>query len=161
MRTKSRNGELNKYAIWLKKNKAATFEEFNQATEGTKSAYYYARFRLGITRKTPKLSMAMKASHARRASLDGSITSVGLPKAVKAKSETHDFMWYELSLLQTDLNDSMAKLKYIMQMTANREVDSKKLIQTLLQENNMLRIDNEQLRKEVRDLTEMVNGPSV
>jgi hypothetical protein len=175
---------------WLKKNKSADCKEFVKETGGTKTQYYHFRYAMGITRRNSALSGAMKQVAAKRREQkvadaattviektkdlfekqkdnekllsDKSAPVVDAPKAEEvAEGTTPDFMWYELDLMQRRLQDFSLRLNVVMKLSRARDADHKKMMRDLISENSELRVSNNDLRQQVAEFTEMINGTPV
>lgn len=177
--TKSRIAEL---ARWIKKNKDANRHDFIRKTGGTQHQYYYIRHNLGIAKKNPVLSQAMKAVAKTKKSLVAEKTAASnaaVAEAMRKENEeflagatppvhqvvvegtTPDFIWYEMDLMQRKLSDVSGRLNHVMKVAQARDADQKKMMRDLISENSTLRVENNGLRQQVAELTEMINGAPV
>lgn len=167
---------------WLKKNKKASWQEFVANTGGTKSQYYHAREDLGFG-KNSTLSQAMKKAYAAKKAaastpenLNKEEVAAVVAKRNKENEEflagpskdtvvvegvTPDFIWYEMDLMQRKLSDISQRLNHVMKVSQARDHDQKKMMRDLISENSQLRVDNNALRQQVGELTEMINGTPV
>ena len=178
--SESRMAELKR---WIKKNKTANSTDFVKETGGTKTQYYHLRSKLGIGYRNVLLSESMKKVAARRKEQK----VADAPKAVIAKAAelinqdnetflsdksvpvtegvaegtTPDFMWYELDLMQRRLQDFSLRLNVVMKLSRARDADHKKMMRDLINENSELRVSNNDLRQQVAEFTEMINGTPV
>ena len=84
-----------------------------------------------------------------------------LPKVEEAEGSTPDFMWYELDLMQRRLQDFSLRLNVVMKLSRARDADHKKMMRDLINENSELRVSNNDLRQQVAEFTEMINGTPV
>ena len=170
---------------WLKKNKSADCKEFVKETGGTKTQYYHFRYAMGITRRNSALSGAMKQVAAKRREqkvADAATTVIEKTKDLFEKQKdnekflsdksapdapkveegtTPDFMWYELDLMQRRLQDFSLRLNVVMKLSRARDADHKKMMRDLISENSELRVSNNDLRQQVAEFTEMINGTPV
>lgn len=159
---------------WLKQNKKATWQEFVAATGGTRSQYYHAREDLGLA-KNLTLSAAMKKYHAnkkaksvtpeeiiatRNKENEEFLASPSKDKIV-VEGVTPDFIWYEMDLMQRKLSDISQRLNHVMKVSQARDHDQKKMMRDLISENSQLRVENNAMRQQVGELTEMINGTPV
>lgn len=150
---------------WVKKNKTATWQQFAAEMNGTKSQFYYARKVLGISRHFPKISEARKrfVENQKKAAA----TEAAKPTPHKVVEEgivegtTPDFIWYEMDLMQRKLGDLSSRIAHVMKVAQGRDADQKKMMHNLIQENTELRVENNSLKQQVAEFTEMINGTSV
>jgi hypothetical protein len=178
--TPTRMAELKR---WLKKNKSATSHHFVKETGGTSTQYYHIRAALGIGRRNEILSVAMKEVAKRRFGKkpaeavvevpadvvdknkdnEAFLADLSVPKTEEAVAEgsTPDFMWYELDLMQRRLSDFSLRLNVVMKLSRARDTDHKKMMRDLINENSELRVSNNDLRQQVAEFTEMINGAPV
>ena len=169
--TSARIAELTR---WVKKNKNASWHDFVKETGGTQSQYYHVRDALGLSKKNPHLSEAMKKVAKRRKSKQATITlspdanaTVEIKVEDRPKDEviiegnTPDFIWYEMDLMQRKLGDISSRLAHVMKVAQARDNDQKKMMRDLIQENTQLRVNNNSLTQQVSELTEMINGSPV
>lgn len=195
MRTRSSHGRMLELTRWLNKNKKANWREFVRETGGTQTQYYHVRSNLGIAKKNPVLSEAMKVATKRRYSkIKEDPVQVGLVHLDKIKEETNpdivtkiqkeneeylagpstpkkeevvvegitpDFIWYEMDLMQRRLGDVSSRLNHVMRVSQSRDGDQKKMMRELINENTTLRVENGNLKQQVIELTEMINGTPV
>lgn len=168
---------------WLKKNRTARCAEFVKETGGTPPQFYKMRKTLGIGHRNLALSEAMKQLAIRRkaekdaeaaksaptlfdknkdneAFLADKSIPVSKPEEVPEGS-TPDFMWYELDLMQRRLQDFSQRLNVVMKLSRTRDADHKKMMRDLINENSELRVSNNDLRQQVAEFTEMINGTPV
>ena len=80
---------------------------------------------------------------------------------VVVEGNTPDFIWYEMDLLQRRLQSVSAGLNNVMSICQSRDREQKKMMHSLINENTTLRIENNSLKQQVMELTEMINGTSV
>jgi hypothetical protein len=80
---------------------------------------------------------------------------------VVVEGNTPDFIWYEMDLLQKRLQSVSAGLNYVMVICQSRDREQKKMMHHLIHENTTLRVENNSLRQQVMELTEMINGTSI
>lgn len=180
MRTRAPHHRVLELQNWLKKNKKASWQEFVKHTGGTKSQYYHARENIGLG-KNSALSEAMKKVYAAKKSK--SLPQSGLNKdeaviaarnkdneeflagpskdRVVVEGVTPDFIWYEMDLMQRKMSDISQRLNHVMKVSQSRDHDQKKMMRDLISENSQLRVDNNALRQQVSELTEMINGTPV
>ena len=210
--------------LWLKKRKTASWQVFVRETGGTLDQYYHVRSKIGLSKRNPALSIAMKEAARKRAEqklLDLKkleetlhVTPPEIPAEVPVKtpaetpaetpvetpvealvesladklvamfedneqflagkeepapkeeevvveSNTPDFIWYEMDLLQRRLQSVAAGLNNVMSICQSRDREKKKMMHSLINENTTLRIENDSLKQQVMELTEMINGTSV
>jgi hypothetical protein len=85
------------------------------------------------------------------------------PKKEEAVVEgnTPDFIWYEMDLLQKRLQSVSAGLHNVMSICQSRDREQKKMMHSLINENTTLRVENNSLKQQVMELTEMINGTSI
>ncbi len=183
-RIRSTDARLAELKRWLKKNRMATCKDFVRETGGSKNQYYYLRADLGINKRNAVLSEAMRQVAAQRKAKAAASTTKAIvattaaeineanekflsdlsaPKAeeVKVEGNTPDFIWYEMSLMQRKLEDVSNRLNHVMRVSQSRDVDQKKMMRELINENSELRVSNNDLRQQVSELTEMINGAPV
>lgn len=162
---------------WLKRNKDATLDMFMKETGGSRTQYYHGRWALGIAKKRPALSAAMKLHHALKkqgakkpAKAEAKAETKVPPKVEEAPAKapevivegnTPDFIWYEIDLLQRKLSDISSRLSHVMKVSQTRDADQKKMMRQLISENTELRVANSGLSQQVAELTEMINGTPV
>lgn len=173
-KTRSPRHRVLELVRWLKQNKKATWQEFVAATGGTKNQYYHAREDLGLS-KNPKLSAAMKRYHAAKKTKSATPEEI-IAKRNKENEEflagpskdkvivegvTPDFIWYEMDLMQRKLSDISQRLNHVMKVSQARDHDQKKMMRDLISENSQLRVENNAMRQQVGELTEMINGTPV
>lgn len=177
MRTRSTPARVTELTRWIKKNRNATCHDFVRETGGTKAQYYHMRHNAGLSRKNPILSEAMKQVHRRRVKtaekskvdlevmrkeneefLAGKTTPA--PKQ-EVEGATPDFIWYEMDLMQRRLGDVSTRLNHVMKVANARDADQKKMMRDLINENTTLRVENNNLKQQVSELTEMINGTPV
>jgi hypothetical protein len=72
-----------------------------------------------------------------------------------------DFIWYEMDLMQRRLGDVSTRLNHVMKVAQARDADQKKMMRDLISENTSLRVENNGLKQQVSELTEMINGAPV
>jgi hypothetical protein len=168
---------------WLKKNRTARCAEFVKETGGTPPQFYKMRKNLGIGHRNVALSESMKQAAIRRKAaaeaakiaptadlfeknkanetfLADKSVPVFKPEEVPEGS-TPDFMWYELDLMQRRLSDFSLRLNVVMKLSRARDTDHKKMMRDLINENSELRVSNNDLRQQVAEFTEMINGAPV
>jgi len=173
--TSTRVAELKR---WLKKNKTATWQTFVKETGGKESQYYHLRTALGISKRNEALSAAMKEAAKRRLAKKAAQAVVTDLSKIQKDNETFladksvpatsteevsapDFMWYELDLMQRRLQDLSQRLTAVMKASRTRDADHKKMMRDLINENSELRVANNDLRQQVAEFTEMINGTPV
>lgn len=211
MRTRSSPRRIEELTRWIKKNKNARWQDFVRETGGLQSQYYHIRSELGINKKNPFLSEAMRAVARRRAEkeeadrllaetsnaaealeqtftappdvseiqqemcrktlveiqedneqfLAGKEEPAPKEEEVVVEGNTPDFIWYEMDLLQRRLQSVSAGLNHVMSICQSRDREQKKMMHSLINENTTLRIENNSLKQQVMELTEMINGTSV
>jgi hypothetical protein len=180
MRVRSTNERVLILKKWLKRNKSASWREFVQQTGGTRPQYYHIRSQLGIAKANPTLSEAMKeAAKRKREALKGvpieptaaeirnKENEEFLAGKVQPKQEVvvegvaPDFIWYEMDLMQRRLGDVSTRLNHVMKVAQARDADQKKMMRDLISENTSLRVENNGLKQQVSELTEMINGAPV
>lgn len=211
MRTRSSPRRIEELTRWIKKNKNARWQDFVRETGGLQSQYYHIRSELGINKKNPFLSEAMRAVARRRAEkeeadrllaetsnaaealeqtftappdvseiqqemcrktlveiqedneqfLAGKEEPALKEEEVVVEGNTPDFIWYEMDLLQRRLQSVSAGLNHVMSICQSRDREQKKMMHSLINENTTLRIENNSLKQQVMELTEMINGTSV
>jgi hypothetical protein len=211
MRTRSSPRRIEELTRWIKKNKNARWQDFVRETGGLQSQYYHIRSELGINKKNPFLSEAMRAVARRRAEkeeadrllaetsnaaealeqtftappdvseiqqemcrktlveiqedneqfLAGKEEPAPKEEEVVVEGNTPDFIWYEMDLLQRRLQSVAAGLNNVMSICQSRDKEQKKMMHSLINENTTLRIENNSLKQQVMELTEMINGTSV
>ena len=211
MRTRSSPRRIEELTRWIKKNKNARWQDFVRETGGLQSQYYHIRSELGINKKNPFLSEAMRAVARRRAEkeeadrllaetsnaaealeqtftappdvseiqqemcrktlveiqedneqfLAGKEEPALKEEEVVVEGNTPDFIWYEMDLLQRRLQSVSAGLNNVMSICQSRDREQKKMMHSLINENTTLRIENNSLKQQVMELTEMINGTSV
>lgn len=211
MRTRSSPRRIEELTRWIKKNKNARWQDFVRETGGLQSQYYHIRSELGINKKNPFLSEAMRAVARRRAEkeeadrllaetsnaaealeqtftappdvseiqqemcrktlveiqedneqfLAGKEEPAPKEEEVVVEGNTPDFIWYEMDLLQRRLQSVSAGLNNVMSICQSRDREQKKMMHSLINENTTLRIENNSLKQQVMELTEMINGTSV
>lgn len=171
-RVRSTNARIAELKRWLKKNRTASWQEFVKETGGKESQYYHLRAVLGIGQRNHALSIAMKESIKRRKQKTAVPTPeenekflAELPAEPKheevPEGSTPDFMWYELDLMQRRLQDFSLRLNVVMKLSRARDADHKKMMRDLINENSELRVSNNDLRQQVAEFTEMINGTPV
>lgn len=160
---------------WLKKNKNASWQQFVKETGGTQTQYYHVKSSLGFSKKNPLLSEAMKRvakNRQKKATITlppdvtGYVkvetTQVEAPKdEVIVEGNTPDFIWYEMELMQRKLGDISNRIAHVMKVAQARDLDHKKMLRNLIEENTELRVNNASLSQQVAELTEMINGTPV
>jgi hypothetical protein len=180
MRSRSTNERISNLKKWLRKNKTASWREFVQQTGGTQTQYYHLRNRIGIAKANPALSEAMRdvAKRKREALKEAPIEPTAaeirnkeneefLAGKVQPKQEVvtegvaPDFIWYEMDLMQRRLGDVSTRLNHVMKVAQARDADQKKMMRDLISENTSLRVENNGLKQQVSELTEMINGAPV
>jgi len=171
-RVRSTAARINDLKRWLKKNKTATWQQFVDATGAKESQYYHLRATLGIGKRNAVLSAAMKEAIKRRKEKKPVPTPAenekflsdlsAAPKTEEVpEGSTPDFMWYELDLMQRRLQDFSLRLNVVMKLSRARDADHKKMMRDLINENSELRVANNDLRQQVAEFTEMINGTPV
>jgi hypothetical protein len=223
--------------LWLKKRKTASWQVFVRETGGTLDQYYHVRSKIGLSKRNPALSIAMKEAARKRAEqklldlkkleetlhvtppeipaetpadtpVEAPVETVSQPEVsleqtftappdvseiqqemcrktlveiqedneqflagkedpapkeeeVVVEGNTPDFIWYEMNLLQRRLQSVAAGLNNVMSICQSRDREKKKMMHSLINENTTLRIENDSLKQQVMELTEMINGTSV
>ena len=183
-KTRSSPARVAELKRWLKKNRTARCAEFVKETGGTPPQYYKMRKTLGIGHRNVALSESMKQSAIRRKAAKATEAksvpiadlldknkdnetfladkSVPVFKPDEApEGSTPDFMWYELDLMQRRLSDFSLRLNVVMKLSRARDTDHKKMMRDLINENSELRVSNNDLRQQVAEFTEMINGAPV
>ena len=179
MRTRSTPSRVKELSRWITKNRKATVHDFVRETGGRPTQYYHIRSNLGIAKKNSHLSEAMKkANQARKekASAEKPVDELeamrkdneeflaGKPQPkqeVVVEGNTPDFIWYEMDLMQRRLGDVSTRLNHVMKVAHARDADQKKMMRDLINENTTLRVENNNLKHQVSELTEMINGTPV
>lgn len=177
MRVRSTSARVAELTRWIKKNRHATCHEFVKETGGSKGQYYHIRHNIGVTRKNPLLSEAMKQASQRRKKKAAGATPVVDLEAMRKENEeflagktapkqetegaTPDFIWYEMDLIQRRLGDVSTRLNHVMKVAQARDADQKKMMRDLINENTTLRVENNNLKHQVSEFTEMINGAPV
>lgn len=182
-RVRSTDARVNELRRWVKKNKHATWQEFVRETGGSRSQYYHIKAKLGIAVKNVGLSQSIRlalrkskktaapkapvgiadALEAMQKDNESYLSELPTPKVEEVKTEgtTPDFIWYEMSLMQRKLEDVSNRLNHVMRVSQARDADQKKMMRELINENSELRVSNNDLRQQVSELTEMINGAPV
>lgn len=156
--SKSRMIELTR---WIKKNKNATFHDFVKETGGTDSQFYYIRDRLGWSKKKGPRKQAEKSQKPMTV-VKEEVTQPLTPKdEVITEGITPDFIWYEMDLMQRKLNDIISRMAHFTKVSQNRDMEQKKMLQGLIKENSEVRVENNSLKQQIAELTEMINGTTV
>lgn len=180
MRTRSTPSRIKELSRWIMKNRKAKWQEFVRETGGKQTQYYHIRESLGLSKKNPALSDAMKEVHKRRAKpaekpkvdleamwkdneefLAGKVAPPAKQEAVVIEGNTPDFIWYEMDLMQRRLGDVSTRLNHVMKVAHARDADQKKMMRDLISENSTLRVENNNLKQQVSELTEMINGAPI
>lgn len=184
-RFRSNPDRVNKLAQWMKDHPNANKYEFMEATAGTEAQFYRARKNAGLPLLSTVLSEAMKKANKRKASAKKKTITLIVPKTsestvnvkevikdmeefakptsteVQVEGNTPDFIWYEMDLLQRKISDISSRLAHVASVAQARDKDQKKMMRDLITENTELRVNNNSLRSQVTDLTEMINGTPV
>jgi regulator of replication initiation timing len=63
--------------------------------------------------------------------------------------------------MQRRLQDFSLRLNVVMKLSRARDADHKKMMRDLISENSELRVSNNDLRQQVAEFTEMINGTPV
>jgi hypothetical protein len=178
MRTRSTPSRVKELSRWITKNRKATVHDFVRETGGRPTQYYHIRANLGLAKKNPALSDAMKKVSQRRKEKTATDKPVDLeamrkdneeflagkpqPKQeVVVEGNTPDFIWYEMDLMQRRLGDVSTRLNHVMKVAHARDADQKKMMRDLINENTTLRVENNNLKHQVSELTEMINGTPI
>jgi len=178
MRTRATVNRMAELTRWVSRNKKASFHDFMREAGGTQSQYYHIRSNLGLAQKNPKISVAMKElSKSKASKQEDALTKIQKDneeylskieppqpqKEVEAvkDSSAPDFIWYEMDLMQRRLGDVSTRLNHIMKVSQSRDGDQKRMMRELINENTTLRIENSNLKQQVSELTEMINGTPV
>jgi regulator of replication initiation timing len=66
-----------------------------------------------------------------------------------------------MDLMQRRLGDVSTRLNHVMKVAQARDADQKKMMRDLISENTSLRVENNGLKQQVSELTEMINGAPV
>lgn len=168
----SRMAELKR---WLKKNRTALCAEFVKEMGGTPAQFFKLRNQLGIGQRNLALSESMRQVAIRRKAekavaekptnndTETFLSDLSAPKVEEAPVEgsAPDFMWYEMDLMQRRLQDLSLRLNALMKVSRTRDTDHKKMMRELINENSELRVSNNDLRQQVAEFTEMINGAPV
>lgn len=147
---------MTELARYLKKNKDASVRDFVRETGGTSDQYYYVRQIVGLASKRGPRKKPMTVDK------EVAINVPVQPKdEIVVEGNTPDFIWYEINLMQRKLSDIIARMSHINKISQNRDQEQKKMLQGLIQETSELRVENNSLKQQVSELTEMINGASV
>ena len=180
MRIRSTKQRLEELKSWLLKNKKGTLQEFSRVTGGTSHQYYYLRAAMNIPANNQTIAKAIsrvaKKRHAEMKAAPVSQEKIETARKdmeeylagptppvpqVVVEGTTPDFIWYEMDLMQRKLSDVSVRLNHVMKVTQARDSDQKKMMRDLISENSTLRVENNGLRQQVAELSEMINGAPV
>ena len=185
MKQRSSKSRLLELTRWVSKHRTAKWHEFVEQTGGTRSQYYHLRENLGLSKPHPKVSEGLRAAHQKKreeanaalikmqeeneAYLAGTpedAPAVEGPVAEPKKEEVveiaaPDFIWSEMALMQRKVGDVSLRLNHLMRVAQARDSDQKRMMRDLINENTTLRVESNDLRQQVIELTEMINGAPV
>jgi len=181
MRARSTPSRIKELSKWITKNRKATVHDFVRETGGRPTQYYHIRSNIGLAKKNPVLSDAMRQVNQLRKEkaveeapkLDveamrkdneeflAGKTPAPPKQEVANEGNTPDFIWYEMDLMQRRLGDVSTRLNHVMKVAHSRDADQKKMMRDLINENTTLRVENNNLKQQVSELTEMINGTPV
>ena len=173
MRTRSTPARMEELRRWMRKNKGASSKQFIAETGGTPTQYYKCKQNIGITKKSAKLSEAMKLVALRKKQKAATapvkqeqlvlqeIDNTPVKDEVIAEGVTPDFIWYEMELVQNHLRSLIGRVAHVAKVSQTRDAEYKKMMRDLITENTELRVNNSSLKQQVTELTEMINGTPV
>lgn len=175
MHSRSTIKRMEELRRWIRKNKNASRKQFIAETGGTIGQYYKARQKTGVAKKSPAVSDAMKRNAAlRKQKANPNVQEqvvlqeqLTLPETFTPKEEhvvegiTPDFIWYEMDLVQNQLRSLIGRVAHVAKVSQSRDAEYKKMMRDLITENTELRVNNNSLRQQVTELTEMINGTPV
>lgn len=164
MRTRSTAKRIAELKSWIKKNIHASSAEFIRETGGTQLQLYKIRRQIKAEKLQAKLDRAegkVKAPPVKIAPQTTEEFAAPTATEVVVEGVTPDFIWYEMDLLQRKLSDISVRMNHVMKVSQARDADQKKMMRDLISENTELRVNNNSLRQQVTELTEMINGTPV
>lgn len=164
MRTRSTAKRIAELKSWIKKNIHASSAEFIRETGGTQLQLYKIRRQIKAEKLQAKLERAegkVKAPPVKIAPQTTEEFAAPTATEVVVEGVTPDFIWYEMDLLQRKLSDISVRMNHVMKVSQARDADQKKMMRDLISENTELRVNNNSLRQQVTELTEMINGTPV
>lgn len=164
MRTRSTAKRIAELKSWIKKNIHASSAEFIRETGGTQLQLYKIRRQIMAEKLKAKLERAegkVKAPPVKIAPQTTEEFAAPTATEVVVEGVTPDFIWYEMDLLQRKLSDISVRMNHVMKVSQARDADQKKMMRDLISENTELRVNNNSLRQQVTELTEMINGTPV
>lgn len=164
MRTRSTAKRIAELKSWIKKNIHASSADFIRETGGTQLQLYKIRSQIKTEKLQAKLDRAegkVKAPPVKIAPQTTEEFAAPTATEVVVEGVTPDFIWYEMDLLQRKLSDISVRMNHVMKVSQARDADQKKMMRDLISENTELRVNNNSLRQQVTELTEMINGTPV
>lgn len=164
MRTRSTTKRIAELRSWIKKNIHASSADFIRETGGTQLQLYKIRSQIRAEKLQAKLNRAeakVKEPPVKKAPQTTEEFAAPTATEVVVEGVTPDFIWYEMDLLQRKLSDISVRMNHVMKVSQARDADQKKMMRDLISENTELRVNNNSLRQQVTELTEMINGTPV
>lgn len=165
MRTRSTTKRIAELKSWIKKNIHASSTDFIRETGGTQLQLYKLRRQIKVEKLQAKLNKSegkvTKAPRVKKVRQTAEEFAAPTATEVVVEGVTPDFIWYEMDLLQRKLSDISVRMNHVMKVSQARDADQKKMMRDLISENTELRVNNNSLRQQVTELTEMINGTPV
>lgn len=165
MRTRSSKSRIDELTRWIKKNMNAKSADFIRETGGTQLQLYKIRSQIRNEKLQAKLDKQNGVQAPKKIVLKKkqTVEEFAKPTAteVVVEGNTPDFIWYEMDLLQRKLSDISVRMNHVMKVSQARDADQKKMMRDLITENTELRVNNNSLKQQVSELTEMINGTPV